>query len=138
VRVRRDSVVLRSPLSGVVVARDAIVGQPLEATATLFTVADPSQVWVILRAYERDLGRIAVGAPVTVTTTAFPGRTFAGRATYVGATLDERTRTVPVRVEVPNADGALRPGLFVRAELATTGAPAPDRRCRPRGRDGGA
>lgn len=119
------SVVLRSPLSGVVVARDAIVGQPLEATATLFTVADPSEVWVILRAYERNLGRITVGAPVTVTTMAFPGRTFAGRATYVGATLDERTRTVPVRVEVPNADGALRPGLFVRAELATMNAPTP-------------
>lgn len=119
------SVVLRSPLSGVVVARDAIVGQPVEATATLFTVADPSEVWVILRAYERDLGRITVGAPVTVTTTAFPRRTFAGRATYVGATLDERTRTVPVRVEVPNADGALRPGLFVRAELATMNAPTP-------------
>lgn len=119
------SVVLRSPLAGVIVARDAIVGQPVEATATLFTVADPSEVWVILRAYERDLGRIAVGAPVTVTTTAFPVRTFAGRATYIGATLDERTRTIPVRVEVPNADGALRPGLFVRAELAMTGTPPP-------------
>jgi cobalt-zinc-cadmium efflux system membrane fusion protein len=120
------TVVLRSPIPGVVIARDAIIGQPVEATATLFTVADPSQVWVILRAYERDLGRIAVGAPVIVTTTAFPGRTFAGRATYVGATLDERTRTVPVRVEVQNADGALRPGLFVRAELAMTGVPAPE------------
>ncbi len=120
------TVVLRSPIPGVVIARDAIIGQPVEATATLFTVADPSQVWVILRAYERDLGRIAVGAPVIVTTTAFPGRTFAGRATYVGATLDERTRTVPVRVEVQNADGALRPGLFVRAELGATGVPAPE------------
>ncbi len=117
------SVVLRSPLSGVIVARDAIVGQAVEATATLFTVADPSEVWVILRAYERDLGRITVGASVTITTTAFQGRTFAGRATCVGATLDERTRTVPVRVEVPNADGALRPGMFVRAELAMTSAP---------------
>lgn len=119
------SVVLRSPLTGVIVTRDAILGQPIEATATLFTVADPSEVWVILRVYERDLGRISVGAPVTLTTTAFPGRTFAGRTAYVGATLDEGTRTVPVRVEVPNADGALRPGMFVRAELATTGAPAP-------------
>lgn len=119
------TVVLRSPIAGVVIARDAIVGQPVEATATLFTVADPSQVWVILRAYERDLGRIAVGAPVTVTTTAFPGRTFSGRAAYVGATLDERTRTIPVRVDVRNADGALRPGLFVRAELATMSAPTP-------------
>jgi len=119
------TVVLRSPIAGVVVARDAIVGQPVEATATLFTVADPTEVWVLLRAYERDLGRIAVGAPVTLTTTAFRDRTFPGRATYVGATLDERTRTVPVRVEVPNADGALRPGMFVRAELATSDAPAP-------------
>lgn len=119
------TVVLRSPIAGVVVARDAIVGQPVEATATLFTVADPTEVWVVLRAYERDLGRIAVGAPVAVTTTAYPGRTFPGRAAYVGATLDERTRTVPVRVEVPNADGALRPGMFVRAELATTAAPPP-------------
>lgn len=119
------TVVLRSPIAGVVIARDAIVGQPVEATATLFTVADPTEVWVLLRAYERDLGRIAVGAPVTLTTTAFRDRTFPGRAMYVGATLDERTRTVPVRVEVPNPDGALRPGMFVRAELAMTEAPAP-------------
>lgn len=112
-----SAVTLRSLIAGVVVARQAIVGQNVDAAASLFTVADLSELWVLLTAYERDLGRVAVGQEVSLTLGALPGRELRGRVTHVGELLDERTRSARVRVVVPNEDRALRPGMFCRARL---------------------
>lgn len=113
-----------APFGGVVVQRDANRGEMASPTDRLFTVADLSRVWVVLNIFERDLSRVAVGQPASVTATAFPGRTFPGRIVYVGAVLDARTRTVPARVEVPNRDGALRPGMFATATVQVSGEAA--------------
>lgn len=125
-----SAVTLRSPIAGVVVARQAIVGQNVDAAASLFTVADLSELWVLLTAYERDLGRVTVGQEVSVTLGALPGRELRGRVTHVGELLDERTRSARVRVVVPNEDRTLRPGMFCRARLLGTDAtqPAEDER----------
>ncbi|MDX2086284.1 MAG: efflux RND transporter periplasmic adaptor subunit [Kofleriaceae bacterium] len=125
-----SAVTLRSPIAGVVVARQAIVGQNVDAAASLFTVADLSELWVLLTAYERDLGRVAVGQEVSVTLGALPGRELRGRVTHVGELLDERTRSARVRVVVPNEDRTLRPGMFCRARLLGNDAtqPAEDER----------
>lgn len=110
---------LRSPLSGKVVRRDAITGQTVEPSASLFTVADLSEVWVLLTVYERDLGRISADSAVTITTAAYPDRAFSGRVSHIAEVLEVGSRTAKVRVVLSNTDGALRPGMFVRAILSS-------------------
>lgn len=112
-----STVTLKSPIAGIVVARQAIVGQNVDSAATLFTVADLGELWVELTAYERDLGRVAMGQEVSITLGALPGRELRGRVTHVGELLDDRTRSTRVRVVVSNEDHTLRPGMFCRARL---------------------
>lgn len=111
-------VTLRSPIAGRVVRRDAVTGQSVEASTTIFTIADLAEVWVQLEVFERDLARVPVGAAVNITTNAHPGRVFSGKVSFVTEVLDEKTRTVRARVVLTNTDGALKPGMFVRATLA--------------------
>ncbi len=109
--------VLRSPLSGVVVDKHATIGEVVGPDAILFTVGDPNLLWIILDVYEADLSRVRVGAPVVLTTEAYPGRSFDGRTAYVAAVVDTTSRTVKVRVEIPNPGRVLKPGMFARARL---------------------
>lgn len=106
-----------SPIDGTVVERSVNVGQMATPSDTLVTVADLSRVWIVLDIFERDLTRVRVGQAVSVTTEAYQGRAFPGRIVYVGEVLDPALRTVRARVEIPNADGALRPGMFARGSI---------------------
>lgn len=103
---------LRSPLAGTVVERHATAGETVGPESKLFTVADLSRVWVIGRVYERDVGAVRVGTASRLTLEAYPGRNWNANLVYVAGALDHETRTLPVRVELENPDGALRPGLF--------------------------
>jgi cobalt-zinc-cadmium efflux system membrane fusion protein len=116
------SVAIRSPLAGVVIERHATPGEVVDGDRPLFVVADVGRVWVVGRVYEQDVAAATVGAPATVTLQAYPGRSWSGEVGYVAAVLDERTRTLPIRVELDNPTGELRPGLFGRIALV-----APDR-----------
>lgn len=115
---------LTSPFGGVVVEMHATRGEVVGPSDQLFTVADLSRVWIELDIYERDLGRVAIGQPVTVTTSAYGSRVFPGTIVYIGSVVSPEKRTVQARVEVPNADGALKPGMFARAEIAVDGSDA--------------
>ncbi|MGH7447560.1 MAG: efflux RND transporter periplasmic adaptor subunit [Longimicrobiales bacterium] len=110
--------VVTAPFGGVVVEMHATRGEVVGPTDHLFTIADLSRVWIELDVYERDLGRVAVGQPVSVTTTAYGDRVFPGMIVYIGSVVDVQKRTVQARVEVPNPDGALKPGMFARADIA--------------------
>jgi len=110
---------VNAPLTGTVVDRNAVLGEYAQAYQALFTVADLSIVWVETNLYDRDLARIAVGAPATVTISAYPGERFSGKVTYVGNIIDKETRTAVARVEVANPDGRLRPGLFANVDIDT-------------------
>jgi cobalt-zinc-cadmium efflux system membrane fusion protein len=116
----------RSPLDGTVVEIAATVGQAVEGTTHLFTVGDLSELWVLLDVPEAQLAAVSRGQPVDITVTAFPGRHFQGQVQYVGDVIDEKTRTVPVRVAVPNTNGALKPGMYATAEVATGNRAAGD------------
>lgn len=116
---------LTAPFAGIVVARDASIGEMASPTDTLFTVADLSRVWIELNVFERDLARVRVGQSVGVSVTAYPGRTFPGRIVYLGAALDPESRTVPARVEIPNGDRALKPGMFASASIQVSEGGAP-------------
>ena len=116
---------IASPFAGVVVARDVSLGEMATPGDTLFTLADLSEVWIELDVFERDLARVRVGQEVVVTTTAYASRTFPGRIVYIGDILDPSKRTVRARVEIPNADGALKPGMFATANIQVgAGGPA--------------
>jgi cobalt-zinc-cadmium efflux system membrane fusion protein len=112
---------LTAPFAGVVVERQVTRGGMADPEDQLFVIADLSRVWVLLNVFERDLATVRVGQTVQVTTSAWPGRAFAGRIVYLGAVLDTATRTIQARIEVPNRDGALRPGMFATARISASG-----------------
>ncbi|MFH1689870.1 MAG: efflux RND transporter periplasmic adaptor subunit [Candidatus Eisenbacteria bacterium] len=113
--VAAPRVTIESPAGGTVVEKSVTEGSYVSTGQMLFTIADLSVVWVELSAYESDLPWLSEGQPVEFETTAFPGRTFAGKLSFVEPVVDPVTRTVTVRAEVPNGDRALMPDMFVRA-----------------------
>lgn len=110
---------LRSPIGGVVTEVQATVGKQIEAGADLFAIADLSEVLAVVEAYEADVGRIWPGASAQITSTAYPGMMLSGHVASLENALKEETRTLGVRIRVPNARMALKPGMFVTARLAT-------------------
>jgi cobalt-zinc-cadmium efflux system membrane fusion protein len=103
-----------------VTERKVNVGETVSPEKPLFTVLNLNTVWVQLSVYPRDLSRLQVGLPVTITTDAVPGRRFPGAVASIGDGLDETTRTVRVRCVVPNPAGLLKPDMFVQGRIATS------------------
>jgi membrane fusion protein, heavy metal efflux system len=103
---------LASPISGVIVDRHLTRGELVNTDTRLYTVADVSDVWVIGRAYERDIRFLKRGQKTTVRLDAFPGTFFEGKVAYVASQLDTNTRTVEVRVVMPNPQARIRAGMF--------------------------
>ena len=110
---------LKSPIAGIVLERHATRGENISPTDTLFIVADLSKVWVIGRVYEQHIGEIGPGMTASLTLNAYPSRNWGGKVDFVGTALDEETRTLPVRVELDNPAGLLRPGLFGTLRLSS-------------------
>jgi Cu(I)/Ag(I) efflux system membrane fusion protein len=123
------SIPLRSQFTGTVLERMVDEGNYVQAGTPIFRIADLSQVWVEFDAYPSDLPYIRVGEDVTFEVESIPGTTFTGEITFIDPVVDARTRTVDVRVEVANEDGALRPGMFVEGDVEqpalTEGEPIP-------------
>jgi membrane fusion protein, heavy metal efflux system len=122
--------VLRSPIDGRVVARAANPGTEVQGLYSggtaleLFTVGQLDRVWVLADAFEIDLGKIAVGAPVTVHVVSFPERAFAGRVEWISSTVDPATRTAKLRCALDNPQGLLKPEMYASASLHVAGPPA--------------
>lgn len=113
---------VRAPFAGEIVSRSAVRGALVEAGRPLFTVVDRSTMWAIVQVPESALDRIGTGQEAELRVDAFPGRIFKGKVTWIGAEVDERTRKVRVRVEIPNPDGRLKARMFGRARLITRSA----------------
>ncbi len=111
-----DHVTIYAPTGGIVIQKNAQEGMYVKTGSRIYTIADLSQVWVSLDAYESDLQWLKYGQTVTFTAESYPGETFAGTISFIHPVLNEATRTVKVRVNMPNEDGRLKPGMFVRAE----------------------
>jgi cobalt-zinc-cadmium efflux system membrane fusion protein len=108
---------VRTPVSGVVVERDAVLGSHVEPGRPLFTVSDLSSLWARLDAYEDQMAHLRTGSDVVIRTPLFPGRDFPGKVTVVADQVDEELRTVRVRAEIPNPDGILKPNMYVQGLL---------------------
>jgi Cu(I)/Ag(I) efflux system membrane fusion protein len=109
---------LYAPISGVVTARTAYHGMKVGPEDTLFDLADLSRVWVLVDVYEYELPRVSLGQEATMTLPYWPGRSWTGRVSYVFPTVDEKARTVKVRLEVENRETELKPGMFADVVLA--------------------
>ncbi|MET0402506.1 MAG: efflux RND transporter periplasmic adaptor subunit [Cystobacter sp.] len=117
-----------SPLGGTVVEITGTVGQTVEPTTTLFTVGDLSVLWVLLEVSEARVAEVKTGQRVDITLAALPGRRFQGQVEYIGDIVQDKTRTVSVRVGVNNPEGTLKPGMFAQAEIATEPGDGPSPR----------
>jgi RND family efflux transporter MFP subunit len=111
-----------APIDGVVTERLANIGLNVDPSTKLFTVVDLSNVWIVSDVYERDLRRVGEGTRATVTTTAYPDRPLEGRVSFIDPQLNTGTRTVKIRVEVPNPRGDLRLGMYTDVAIAAPGA----------------
>lgn len=109
---------VRSPISGIITEKHAIVGELSDPAKSLYTVADLSSVWVLVDIHEKDLAKVRRGQAATVIVGAFPDQKFRGRITYLADLVDEATRTVKARVEVANPGRKLKPEMFATVELA--------------------
>jgi RND family efflux transporter MFP subunit len=112
-----ETITVRSSISGVIVEKQAVQGMRVMAGQALFRVADLSSVWVEANVPEQDVASVRVGQTATITLDAFPGESFAGRATYVDTAMDEATRTLKVRFQAANGRGRLRPGMYANVEI---------------------
>ena len=119
-----DTISWPAPRDGVVLERNAVDGQGFKAGDVLFRIADHSAVWVIAQVAEGDIGVLKSGQLVKVTTRAHPGRVFTGKVSVVYPHLMKETRTVRVRVELPNPDLALLPDMYADVDI-DTGSDAP-------------
>lgn len=108
---------LRSPIDGVVVAVQAALGETASPDRAVFVVTDPTRVWVRGDVPELELGRVSMGNAAIVRLHAFPDLALPGTIVYVAPALDERTRSLPIRVALANPDPHLRSGLFGSVEL---------------------
>lgn len=112
---------LRSPIAGTVIAREVMLGQMLDPGTPAFKIGDLSRLWLTVHAFERDAVRITKGAAAKLSFSALPGERFDGVVALVGREVERESRTVPVRIDVRNPGGRLRPGMSATA-LVPVGA----------------
>lgn len=114
---RAEAIPVRSPVTGVVLERLVTEGTAVTIGTPLFLVSDLASLWVVAEIDETELGRVTVDRPVSVRVAAYPDETFDGTITYIGETVNPRTRRVTVRSSVPNPDGRLKPAMYATAAL---------------------
>jgi Cu(I)/Ag(I) efflux system membrane fusion protein len=112
-----------SPLSGVVTEKLVQEGQYVNVGEPLFSIADLSRVWVELELFEGDFPFVRTGQEVDIIAKSYPGQAFHGKVTFIYPFLAPKTRTVKVRVELPNPELKLKPDMYVTAVIK---APQPD------------
>src|SRR5262245_34168206 len=108
---------LYAPADGFVLTRNAFTKQRVTQETELYAIADLSTIWVMADVYEYEAPEIKAGQRADVTLSYYPGRVYRGKVTYIYPHLDNATRTLKTRVELPNPDFALKPDMFANVEL---------------------
>ncbi len=115
--VAKDQFVLRAPIGGIVTEKHVEEGSYVTTGQPLFRIVDLSQLWLNMDAYESDLAWLRYGQDVAFTVEAFPGEIFHGTIAFINPEVNRKTRTVEVRVNVPNLEGLLKPGMFAKGKV---------------------
>ncbi len=128
-RKTQTHVTIYAPLAGTVIEKNVRLGQYIKEGDQLYRIAELDPIWLYLELYEYDIASVRYGQPVDVALEAFPGETFRGIVTFIDPFLDDRTRTVKVRVNLKNPDRKLKAGMYasatIRVRLLGNGAAAP-------------
>lgn len=109
--------ILRSPVAGEVIERQVVMGQLADPSRTLFRIGDLSRLWLTAHVFERDAVRVRVGGKASVSFAALPGRAVEAKVALIGREVEQSSRTIPVRLEVPNDELTLRPGMSATVAL---------------------
>lgn len=111
-----EHLTIQAPIDGTVIAKNIVTGQYFGKEENLFTIADLTKLWLVLDVYESDLRYLYYGQRMAFRVDAWPETVFSGRVAHINPVLNSRTRTVPVRINLDNRDGKLKPGMYARAE----------------------
>jgi Cu(I)/Ag(I) efflux system membrane fusion protein len=126
---RSTALTIYAPIGGTVIEKNVRAGQYVKEGDVLYRIADLDPIWLYLDIYEYDLGWVRFGQKVDVTVEAYPGETFPGTVAFVDPFLNEKTRTVKVRVNLANAERKLKPGMYasaaIRVRIRPDGTPEP-------------
>ena len=111
---------VKAPIDGVITERKSTTGELVSKESQIYTISEPTDLWVLAEIKEANIGQVKVGQNATFTVLAFPNEQFHGQAVRIANRLEELSRTLEVRIEVNNADGRLKPGMFADVEIVTT------------------
>ncbi len=109
--------IVYSPASGHVMEKNAFPNMYVTPETKIYTIADHTRIWAYVEIYENEISYVREGQRVAMSTTAYPGEVFRGNITYVYPHLSEKTRTMRVRLEFPNPDLKLKPGMYSNIEI---------------------
>jgi multidrug efflux pump subunit AcrA (membrane-fusion protein) len=110
---------LKAPLSGRVIERHGTVGEVVDRAKELYTISDLANLWGIAEIKEKDIAMVHVGQEATLRVLAFPEQAFRGKVVLLGHEIEEKTRTLEVRILMENTSGKLKPGMFADVEIVT-------------------
>jgi Cu(I)/Ag(I) efflux system membrane fusion protein len=113
----RRTLDLRADQSGTVFQKNVVHGMRVMPSDTLFDIADLSRLWVLADVYEADLGDIRIGMRADLRVAHMPDRSWRGPVTYIAPVVEEKSRTVKVRIEVGNEAGLLKPDMYADVHL---------------------
>jgi len=118
----RSEAIVRAPIAGTVILRQVGLGQNIQSAAAgaanpVYAIANLSSVWLVANVRETDTPFMKIGIPIEVTVPAWPGRVFKARIAWIAPMVDPNTHRLPVRAEVDNRDGALKPMMFARFRI---------------------
>lgn len=111
-----------SPISGTIIFRDVIVGEHVEPQKILFTASNLNTLWALLDAYEKDLPFINKKSKVTIVSPLYPEKEFTGTITLISDIIDEKLRTIKIRIEVKNDERLLKPNMYIQGIIENEAA----------------
>ena len=111
------AVTIKSPIAGTVIERSVVMGQLADPSKTLFRIGDLSTLWLVAHVFERDAVRVVLDRKATATFAALPGKNVDAVIRTIGKEVDASSRTIAIRLDVPNTDGNLRPGMSATVSL---------------------
>jgi Cu(I)/Ag(I) efflux system membrane fusion protein len=110
-------IILTAPFDGTVLSKDIDEGAKINRGTPLLKIADLSDLWILADVYEYELDKIALGQETKVTFDYLPGKVYEGKISFIYPTLDTKTRTIKVRIDLPNRNGELKPGMFASVDI---------------------
>ena len=113
----KQHTIIYAPVSGTVIEKRPLEGQYVMQGEMIYTVADLSNVWMKANIYEYEMAWVKIGQEVEVTTPTYPGEAFIGKVSFIEPFLDEKTRSVKIRCDIPNHHLKLKPAMYVNARI---------------------